>query len=135
MRLNTMLYRGYSAAIEYRSDDRCFYGDVLDLDDAITFTGSSVAELEASFAVAVDAYIDWCTERGKEPAKPYSGRVLLRLEPALHREAALAAATRRMSLNAFFVDAIERATRGDGIEPCKDETSLREAWPSPSGGR
>ena len=122
MTSNTMQYRGYVAAISYAADERRFYGDVLDLADAIAFSGSSVRELEEGFAAAVDAYLDWCAERGKEPAKPFSGRVLLRLAPDLHRGATLAAATRRESLNAFLVECVERGLvaaggpteRGDG---------------------
>ena len=110
------------AAIGYVADERRFYGDVLDLADAIAFSGSSVRDLEEGFAAAVDAYLDWCAERGKEPAKPFSGRVLLRLAPDLHRGAMLAAASRRESLNAFLVGCVERGpvaasgptVRGDG---------------------
>ena len=108
MTSNTMQYRGYVAAISYAADERRFYGDVLDLADTIAFSGSSVGELEEGFAAAVDAYLDWCAERGKEPSKPFSGRVLLRLAPDLHRAATLAAAARRASLNAFLVGCVER---------------------------
>ncbi|MBW6457504.1 MAG: type II toxin-antitoxin system HicB family antitoxin [Trueperaceae bacterium] len=111
MSLNTMQYRGYTATIEYDGDDRLFVGDVMDLADTISFTGRTVEELEAGFATAVDAYVDWCAERGKEPARPFSGRLNLRFDPALHREAALAAAARRTSLNAFLVACIEQGLR------------------------
>ena len=109
MTSNTMQYRGYVASVSYAADERRFYGDVLDLADSITFSGSSVRELEEGFAAAVDAYLDWCAERGKEPAKPFSGRVLLRLTPDLHRAATLAAGARRQSLNAYLVGCVERA--------------------------
>ncbi len=115
MTSNTMQYRGYVAAISYAADERRFYGDVLDLADAIAFNGSSVTELEEGFAAAVDAYLDWCAERGKEPAKPFSGRVLLRLTPDLHRAATLAAAARRLSLNGFLVGCVERALAAEGV--------------------
>jgi len=108
MSLNTMQYRGYTASIAYDGDDRLFVGDVMDLADTITFTGRTVNELEAGFATAVDAYLAWCAERGKEPARPFSGRLNLRFDPALHREAALAAAAQRTSLNAFLVACIEQ---------------------------
>ncbi|MDF1524243.1 MAG: type II toxin-antitoxin system HicB family antitoxin [Trueperaceae bacterium] len=115
MTSNTMRYRGYVAAITYVADERRFYGDVLDLADAIAFSGSSVVELEEGFAAAVDAYLDWCAERGKEPAKPFSGRVLLRLTPDLHRAATLAAAAQRQSVNAYLVGCVERALVAEGV--------------------
>jgi len=121
MSLNTMQYRGYTASIEYDGDDRLFVGDVMDLADTITFTGRTVDELEAGFATAVDAYLDWCAERGKEPARPFSGRLNLRFDAGLHREAALAAAARRTSLNAFLVACIEHGLRAFRAEPRRSE--------------
>ena len=117
MSLNTMQYRGYTASIEYDRHDRLFVGDVMDLTDTITFTGRTVDELETGFSTAVDAYLDWCAERGKEPARPFSGRLNLRFDPSLHREAALAAAARRTSLNAFLVACIEHGLRALRAEP------------------
>jgi len=117
MSLNTMQYRGYTATIGYDAGDRLFVGDVMDLADTITFTGRTVDELEAGFATAVDAYLDWCAERGKEPARPFSGRLNLRFAPALHREAALAAAAQQTSLNAFLVTCIEQGLRAFRAEP------------------
>ena len=117
MSLNTMQYRGYTAAIEYDGDDRLFVADVMDLADTISFTGRTVDELEAGFATAVDAYLDWCAERGKKPARPFSGRLNLRFDPALHREAAMAAAARRTSLNAFLVACIELGLRAFRVGP------------------
>ena len=121
MSLNTMHYRGYTATIGYDAGDRLFVGDVMDLADTITFTGRTVDELEAGFATAVDAYLDWCAERGKEPARPFSGRLNLRFDAALHREAALAAAAQRTSLNAFLVACIKHGLRAFRVESARGE--------------
>jgi predicted HicB family RNase H-like nuclease len=136
MSLNTMQYRGYTATIDYDGDDRLFVGDVMDLADTISFTGRTVEELEAGFATAVDAYLDWCAERGKKPARPFSGRLNLRFDPALHREAALAAAARRTSLNAFLVACIEQGLRAVRMEPVWQEggTVDCEGATAPGGG-
>jgi predicted HicB family RNase H-like nuclease len=105
---NTMEYRGYTAAIQYHDEDALFYGDVVDVRDAITFTGSSIEELKNAFATAVDDYVTFCESQGEEPEKPFSGRVLLRLEPALHRRATVAASAQQVSLNSLIVRAVER---------------------------
>ncbi len=109
MNANTMRYRGYTASIQYDDEDQEFFGDVVDLRDTITFSGSSVAELRDAFHAAVDDYIEFCEQRGEAPEKPYSGRFVLRIEPSLHRRASVAAEVQRVSLNAFVEDAIERA--------------------------
>jgi predicted HicB family RNase H-like nuclease len=45
------------------------------------------------------------------PEKPFSGKFPVRVSPALHRAAALAARRRGESLNAFIEYALERETR------------------------
>lgn len=108
MKLNTMQYKGYTAKIEYDDDDQLVYGDVVDLRDQITFSGETVAELRESFERAVETYLEWCAERGEQAAKPFSGKVQLRFEPSLHRDATVAAGSCQTSLNQFIVWCIKR---------------------------
>jgi predicted HicB family RNase H-like nuclease len=42
----------------------------------------------------------------RAPERPFKGSFNVRIQPELHRKAALAAATRGLSLNAFVEDAI-----------------------------
>lgn len=133
MSLNTMQYRGYTASIEFDGDDRLFVGDVIDIADTITFTGRTVDELETGFATAVDAYLDWCAERGKEPSRPFSGRINLRFDPWLHREAAMAAAANRTSLNAFLVACVEQGLRACRAQSGRTENGARDAAATASG--
>jgi predicted HicB family RNase H-like nuclease len=111
---STMQYKGYTAQVTYDDEEGLLYGDVLDLSDTITASGRSVSELRRSLERAVDAYLDWCSERGEEPERPFSGKLNLRLEPTLHREAVVAAASRRVSLNAFIVWCVERGVASVG---------------------
>ena len=82
---------------------------MLNLRDVITFEGTSVAELEHEFHASVDDYLAFCRERNEPPEKPLSGRVLVRMSPDLHRSAALAAESARVSLNAWIVRSLEAA--------------------------
>ena len=83
----------------------------MNLRDVITFQGRSVAELRKALRGSVDDYVAFCAARGEEPEKRFSGKVLLRLSPEIHRAAMVAAARRRRSLNAWASEVIERATR------------------------
>ena len=74
--MNTMLYRGYAARIEYSNDDGCFIGHVEGIDDVIGFHGESVAELRAAFEEAVDDYIQTCEKLNRSPQKPCSGDLI-----------------------------------------------------------
>ena len=107
-----MTYKGYSAAVEYDADDRTFSGRVVGLRDVLYFEGETVAELEEGLHAVVDDYLAICAEKGKEPDRPYSGRVGLRLDTALHRAAAARAAEEGKSLNDLVVEAISERVRG-----------------------
>lgn len=99
-------YNGYHATVEFLSDDGLLRGRVLDLRDTVVFEVEHAAEVEAAFRAAVDDYVAFCAEVGRTPERPYSGRFNVRLEPDLHKRAALAAETRAQSLNAFVQEAI-----------------------------
>lgn len=102
-----MKYKGYEAAIEYDEDARIFHGEVMHLHDVITFQGESVNELEQAFHDSVDDYLAFCAERGEKPEKPYTGKVIVRMPPELHREITCVARQRKESVNKFIVEAIE----------------------------
>lgn len=108
-----MEYKGYSVRIEYDEDLSTFHGQVLNINDVVTFQGSSIDELRRELEASVDDYLAWCAERGEEPDRAFSGKFLLRLDPDTHRRAALAAGRAGLSLTAWVGDAIERAL-GEG---------------------
>lgn len=104
-----MEYKGYVARVEFDESANVFHGQVLNLRDVITFEGESVSELKKAFQESVDDYLDFCASRDEEPEKPFSGRFLVRIEPDLHRRAALAAGRADESLNIWVSKAITRA--------------------------
>ena len=97
-------YRGYTGVFEYDDEYEFFSGHVVDTRDGINFEGRSVAELKESMQRAVDDYLDFCEETGREPSKPYSGRILVRVDPDLHRRLATGARGARMSMNAYIAE-------------------------------
>lgn len=107
--MNTMLYRGYSARIEFDEADRIFVGHLAGIRDIVGFHGSSVDELEAAFHDAVEGYLEHCAKQGLAPNKPFSGRLLLRLPPEVHAQASLAAQMAGVSLNQWAANMLEQA--------------------------
>ena len=103
----TMRHKGYTAKVQYDDSSGLLRGEVVDLRDEIAFAAASVAQLRREFHAAVDGYLLDCATRGVEPAKPFSGKVLLRMPPDLHRKAAITAAALSVSLNDFLVASIE----------------------------
>jgi predicted HicB family RNase H-like nuclease len=103
-------HRGYAAGpITFDHVHRVFTGEVAGLRAVVTFTGRSGDELVQAFRDSVDDYLSWCAERGEQPEEAYSGRFLVRVDPALHRKAAIRAAAEELSLNAWIAKQIEAA--------------------------
>jgi predicted HicB family RNase H-like nuclease len=105
-----MEYKGYSAGpIEFDADENTFSGTVAGLRDVIHFEGSTARELTKAFRESIDAYLEFCAEKGLNPDRPFNGKILVRTEPALHRKAALRAAAEGVSLSQWITKQIESA--------------------------
>jgi predicted HicB family RNase H-like nuclease len=111
--MSAMSYRGYLARVEYDAADRIFVGHITGINDIVGFHGESVTELESAFQEAVDDYVAACAKAGKAPEKPYSGRVMFRVDPGTHARAALAAQIRGLSLNQWAEEAMNRQAGAD----------------------
>ncbi len=105
-----LTHKGYTGRAEYDDESGLLHGEVIDLRDVVTFQGKSVAELEAAFRDSVDDYLEFCLERGDEPDKPFSGRLMLRLPRELHRKVFVRAQHEGKSLNQWISDWLEKAS-------------------------
>ena len=106
----TLSYKGYtSGPIEFDEKQMVFSGSVAGLRNVIHFAGRTADELAAAFRDSIDDYLALCEELGRKPEKPYSGRFVLRLDPELHRKAAMQAQTKGLSLNAWIAQQVEGA--------------------------
>jgi len=101
-----MEFENYVGAIELDEEENIFHGRVINTRDVITFEGRSVDELRQALAESIADYRAMCAEDGVEPERPFSGKLLVRVEPELHRQAFLAAAHAHKSLNTFVKEAI-----------------------------
>jgi predicted HicB family RNase H-like nuclease len=104
-----LTYKGYTGHVEFDDEARLFHGEVLDTRDVITFQGRSVDEIEAAFRESIEDYLAFCAERGEQPDKPFSGRLMLRLPKELHRDVFVGAKREGKSLNQFVVDRLREA--------------------------
>jgi len=100
-------YKNYIGQVNFDEEAEIFHGEVINTRDVITFQGKSVDELKQAFKDSVEDYLDFCKTRGEEPERPFSGKFNIRLSPALHREAHIAAKRSRMSLNAWIEKTIQ----------------------------
>lgn len=108
---NVMTYKGYSARIEYDDEDGILFGQIAGIRDGVGFHADTVEDLRTAFHEAVDDYLETCAKVGKEPQKPYSGKVMFRVSPELHRKAARAAELAGKSLNQWAEEALAQAVK------------------------
>lgn len=103
-------YKGYQGSVEFSPEDNCFFGKVLGLKGTlISYEGTSVDDIRRDFEEAVDHYLDSCEKRGIKPAKPYSGRFLVRIPSDLHSDLAAAADSNGTTINDFVQKTLYRA--------------------------
>ena len=99
-----MKYKNYTAKATFDEKARIFHGEVIDLQDTITFQSNRADRLEAEFHKSVDEYLAFCKQMGRNPEKPFSGRFVLRIPPDLHHRLAALAAEEDKSLNEVIVE-------------------------------
>lgn len=100
-------YKGYIGHIEFDDEANFFHGEVINTRDVITFQGCSIDELRQALRDSVEAYLAFCAKRGREPNKPFSGKILVRLTPDQHQKIFIAATREGESLNRWIARTLE----------------------------
>ena len=108
---STMKYKNLLAAIHYDDDDKIFWGEVIGINDSISFHGHSVNELEDRFHLFVDEYLEECHSKGIEPEKTYTGNFNVRIDPCEHKIASMCAVLENISLNQYVGKAVAAMNR------------------------
>jgi predicted HicB family RNase H-like nuclease len=106
---NAMSYKGYAARIEFDDEDGVFTGRLAGIRDGVGFHADTVEGLREAFREAVEDYLETCTRLGKEPQRAFSGQMMFRVNPEVHRKAALAAELAGKSLNQWAEEVLGKA--------------------------
>lgn len=104
---NILKYKNYIATIEFSSEDECLFGKIEHINDLILFDGENAKEVEKAFHEAVDSYLAFCKEQGKDPDQPFKGSFNVRVGEQLHRDASFAAKKMNISLNEIVAQALK----------------------------
>ncbi len=108
---NILEYKGYYAKVEYSSEDKVLFGKIEGINDLVNFESESTEGIEREFQDAVDDYLEFCKDVGKEPDKVYKGTFNVRISPELHKKTALIALKNGDSLNRTIEKALEEYTK------------------------
>lgn len=119
MKGNVLEYKGYYTEIEYSVEDNVLYGKIEAINDLVMFDSESASEIEKEFHDAVDDYLAFCKEVGKEPERPYKGTFNVRVTPELHKAISTESFRRGCTLNQFVSSALthELAHAYDPLPP------------------
>lgn len=127
--MDILNYKGYEASIKYSAEDEGLVGQLLHINDVITFFGKNHNEILVEFHEAVNSYLAFCKERGVEPNKPYKGSFNIRTSPEVHQSLAKKALKLGLTLNECVNQAL-RAYLVDGVDKSKKNKPLKH---SPTG--
>ena len=105
---NILEYKGYHAKIEFDSEDLVLRGKIEGIKDLVNFESADISTVEEEFHAAVDDYLEFCKDVGKEPDKEYKGTFNIRISPDLHKRLAIVAMQNGDTLNATVEKAIKK---------------------------
>lgn len=103
---NILKYKGYLAKIEYDSEDMILFGKIEGITDLVDFYSETAEGIKSEFEKAVDDYLQFCIEHGKDPEKPFKGNFNVRIPEDIHREAYIKANLQGKTLNQFVKESI-----------------------------
>ena len=106
MKNSVLEYKGYYTSIEFDSENKTLFGKIEGINDLVTFESDSLKKIEKEFRSAVNDYLAFCKEVGKEPEKTYKGRFNVRISPELHQRVARKACEEHGTINSVVEKAI-----------------------------
>lgn len=109
--MTTMTYKDYLGSAEVSVEDGVLHGKLLGIRDLVTYEADTPAGLRAAFEEAVDDYLADCASGNREPDRPYKGSFNVRIGPELHRDLAVEARDRDVSLNDLITGYLSRRKR------------------------
>jgi predicted HicB family RNase H-like nuclease len=104
-------YKTYTAKVEIDTETKRLRGRVLNINDAVHFEGETVESTEQNFQRAIENYLQVCQKSGKDPEKPFSGKLPFRTTPDIHRTIHQAAALEDKSINAWMEETLGEAAK------------------------
>lgn len=113
MNSNILEYKGYHTKVEFDADSLTLRGKIEGISDLVDFECEDIRDVKKEFESAVDEYLDFCKEVGKEPDKEYKGSFNVRIDPKLHKRLANIAFCNSISLNTAVEEAIKEYVDGD----------------------
>jgi len=72
-------YKNFLGKVTYDDNAKILHGEVVGINDVITFQAKDADRIEEEFAASVDDYLAFCAAEGREPEKSVSGETRIRM--------------------------------------------------------
>lgn len=96
---NYLKHKGYFGSVEFSAEDSILFGQIIGINDLVSYEGTSIDNLKEVFREAVEDYLETCKELEKEPNKFFKGVFNVRTTTERHRELAIIADKKKIKLN------------------------------------
>jgi predicted HicB family RNase H-like nuclease len=124
-----MSHKGFVGLLRIDTEAGVLRGEVVHINDTITFQGKTVEEAKAAFQESVDDYLEFCKSLNRAPDKTFSGTLVVRVSPEMHRKVALLAKVKGTSVNSLVAHQLKRLTDSGKFVAGKGGTSKKPAPP------
>lgn len=114
--MSILEYKGYHTKANVDIENGIIHGKIEGIRDLVDFESDDIKGFENEFHLAVDDYLEFCKEVGKEPEKEYKGSFNVRIDPGLHKKLAQCAMKKGITLNAAVEKAIDRYVNDGKME-------------------
>lgn len=100
----------YAVVVVYDEENADFFGKVSGTRDAITFVGSTPAQVKEEFRISFDDYLKVCAERSKMPDESFTGAMVANIVAAVNEAADAASKPDGLTLNEWLGEPTVRST-------------------------
>ena len=112
---NYLKHKNYFGSVEFSADDNILYGQIIGINDLVTYEAESVDKLKEVFIDSVEDYLQTCKALDKEPNKFYKGVFNVRTSRAVHAYLAVLADKKQMKLNEVVNKAFDYLIKNEDI--------------------
>ncbi|MCX5920265.1 MAG: type II toxin-antitoxin system HicB family antitoxin [Candidatus Melainabacteria bacterium] len=102
MKSDLLTYSGYCGTVGYCKDKNILIGEILYINEPITYQAFTLPLLFEAFMDAVEDYVVRCEMNKKRPQQTFKGIFQIRINPEVHRQCTLFARKNGMSLNEYI---------------------------------
>ena len=123
--------KAYMKVVEWSEEDGCYIGSAPPLIGQCCH-GDTEEDVYRQLAVIVDEWVEQLERDGKplpdaSASKIYSGKFIVRVNPEVHKAAAIRAMLERRSLNSYVESALEQSCLAPSAPASKSKKQKRTA--------